>query len=240
MRRIAVFCLACAVCLAMLPMARGESEYPPFQGIVADMAGVLGEQTIEDLKTLAERAESQGLGKLYVHTRHFLGGADAAEYAQRVFEGWSLQENDALLLLVIGEESYALALGSAARVFLPAESQTSLLANHFRSAYLERKYDQATADLAVSLEQMTARSLGQTLDVSGLFGRAAIQSTPQPQSIDSIWQGMFAQDDYQEDPWNWDNEWEYEETHINWRGIFIWALVIYFLFFRRKKRAGRR
>ena len=39
----------------------------------------------------------------------------------------------------------------------------------------------------------------------------------------------------QEESWNWDREWNDEETHVNWRGIIIWALVIYFLFFRRKR-----
>ena len=35
-------------------------------------------------------------------TRHFLGGADAQNYAQKVFEVWNLGSMDALLLLVIG------------------------------------------------------------------------------------------------------------------------------------------
>ena len=51
---------------------------------------------------------------------------------------------------------------------------------------------------------------------------------------------MFAQDDYQEESWSWDSEWESQENRINWRGILIWGLVIYFLFFRRKNRGARR
>ncbi len=59
---------------------------------------------------------------------------------------------------------------------------------------------------------------------------------------------MFARDDYDsredydEKYWqNWQNEWRYEETSINWRSVIIWALVIYFLFFRKKRRnRGRR
>ena len=34
----------------------------------------------------------------------------------------------------------------------------------------------------------------------------------------------------------WQDEWRYEETSINWRSVIIWGLVIYFLFFRRKRK----
>ena len=75
------------------------------------------------------------------------------------------------------------------------------------------------------------------------FGAAAIQSTPQPQTVDDYWYGMFARDDYDarendnDRYWqDWRNQWNYEETRINWRSVIIWGLVIYFLFFRRKRR----
>ena len=236
MDRVCALALALVLCLGMTLPARAATEYPPFQGIVADMAGVLGEKTIADLTTLSERLENETGGHIYVLTRHFLGGADAARYADRVFEVWGLHENDALLLMVIGEESFALSLGSLAKTALPQETLTSLLASHFRTAYLNRQYDEAAADLAVTLGQALAKALGGTLDVSGLFGNASIQSTPQPQSWSEIWQGMFAQDDYDEEPWNWEIEWDNEDKHINWRGVIIWALVIYFLFFRRRRR----
>lgn len=236
MNRLGALILALALCLSLALPVRAETEYPPFQGIVADMAGVLSDRTIEDLKALSGRLEEETGGHLYVLTRHFLGGAQASQYAQRVFEVWGLNDQDALLLLVVGEDTYALALGAWAKQALPQETQTSLLANHLRTAYLARQYDAAVADFALNAARSLAKAAGETLNVAGLFGQAAAPATPQPQSIHEIWQGMFAQDDYTEDPWNWEYEWEYEDTHINWRGILIWALVIYFLFFRRRRR----
>ena len=236
MNRVFALLTALIVCLGMLPWAQADTEYPPFQGIVADMAGVLGESTVSDLEKLSERLEGVAGGHIYVLTRHFLGGANVHEYAQKVFEVWNLGDQDALLLMVIGEESYSLAAGSFVKSSLTAETLNSLLASQFRTLYLNRAYDEAAAAIAVDLGQRMAKAVGDALDVSGLFGRAAISSTPQPQSWNEIWQGMFAQDDYQEDSWSWDSEWEHEENHINWRGILIWGLVIYFLFFRRKKR----
>ena len=53
---------------------------------------------------------------------------------------------------------------------------------------------------------------------------------------------MVARDDYNSrEDWDekywqsWQDEWRYEESSINWRSVIIWALVIYFLFFRRKR-----
>ena len=243
-RRTWAMILAVMLCLGGAVAAHAETEYPPRpQGAVADLAGVLGEQTIQDLDQLSQRLEDTSGGHLYVLTRHFLGGMNAQAYANKVFSVWGLEEQDALFLIVVGEENYALALGSLARQAVPADTQTSLQANHFRTAFLNRQYDEAMADLAVSLCQSLAKAWGDQLNVSGLFGQAAIQSTPQPQSIGDLWSGMFAREDYaaREDDddflWqNWQDEWQYEERHINWRGIIIWGLVIYFLFFRKKKK----
>ena len=244
MRKIAALILALALCLTLVSAADAATEYPPRpSGSVSDLAGVLGEQTIQDLETLNDRLSDGGSGKLFVLTRHFLGGANVQQYADKVFEVWSLDDNDALLLMVIGEESYALSLGSAAKKAIPGDIQTSLLASHFRSAYLNRGYDEALADLAVNL----AKAFGGTPYTSGLFGQAAIQSTPQPQSSSDWWYGMFARDDYDaresddEIYWeDWQTQRYYEETSINWRSVIIWGLVIYFLFFRRRRRRGRR
>ena len=64
--------------------------------------------------------------------------------------------------------------------------------------------------------------------------------------MDDAWYGMFARDDYDakensdEVFWeDWQNTWRSEGTRTNWRSVIIWALVIYFLFFRRKRRSRR-
>ena len=242
--RILALALALMLCIGLAAPAFAETKYPPRpQGTVADLAGVLGEKTITDMETLNTRLNTAAGGSLFVLTRHFLGGVNATTYAKKVFDVWGLGTNDALLLMVIGEETYALALGSAAEKAVPADTQISLLANHFRTAFLARQYDEALADTAVQLGQTMAKAKNQTLDVTGLFGQAAIQSTPQPQTTDDWWYGMFARDDYDarendnDQYWkSWQNEWHSEETRINWRSVIIWGLVIYFLFFRRKRR----
>ena len=239
--------LALILCLGTVSLAHAETEYPPRPaGTVSDLAGVLGEQAIQDTETLNGRLEAVSGGHIFVLTRHFLGGANVQQYADKVFEVWNLDDTDALLLMVIGEETYALSLGAAAKKTVPSDTQTSLLASHFRSFYLDRQYDEALSALAVNLGQALAKSFGDALDTAGLFGVTAVQSTPQPQTVDDYWYGMFARDDYDaresddETYWeDWQRQWRSEESSINWRSVIIWALVIYFLFFRRKRR-GRR
>ena len=245
--KVSALTLALILCLGTVSLAHAETEYPPRPaGTVSDLAGVLGEQAIQDTETLNGRLEAASGGHIFVLTRHFLGGANVQQYADKVFEVWNLDDTDALLLMVIGEETYALSLGAAAKKTVPSDTQTSLLASHFRSFYLDRQYDEALSALAVNLGQALAKSFGETLDTAGLFGVTAVQSTPQPQTVDDYWYGMFARDDYDaresddETYWeDWQRQWRSEESSINWRSVIIWALVIYFLFFRRKRR-GRR
>lgn len=239
MRRMRLICLCLLLCLALLPVARGENQLPAPQSAVTDLAGVLSDETVRDISTLSERLDDTAWGEVYVVTRHFLGGADVRAYAQTLFRDWNLDEWDALLLLVIGEESYALVLGEAAEAAVPADTQTSLLATRFRRAYLNREYDAAVAELLVPLAESLARAQGESLKTAGLFGQAEIQATPAPQDwngfrqdINSMWQDMFGEVFYEEQqqaPVN-------EDPGISWRTILIWSLVIYFLFFRKRRK----
>lgn len=239
MRRMLGICLSLLLCLSLLPAAQGESQLPTCQGAVTDLAGVLSDETARDVAVLSERLDDDAWGEMYVVTRHFLGGADARAYGKALFEDWNLGEWDALLLLVIGEESYALILGEEAESALPADAQTSLLATRFRGAYLNREYDAAVAGLLVPLAESIAKAQGESLKTAGLFGQAEIQATPAPQDwtsfrqdMNSMWQDMFGEDFYEE-PEHVESS---KDSGIGWRTILIWGLVIYFLFFRKKRK----
>ena len=231
--RILLIALLCS--LLIFPLAMTEDQLPVPQGAAADWAGVLSGDTIADLDILSQRLQSAAGGKIYVVTRHFLGGADTLAYGQYLFDDWALGEMDALLLMVIGEENYTLILGRKAEKLLPQESRNTLLAQHFRSAYLNRDYDGAVAGLLPALSENLSRAAGKTMDTAGLFGRAAQESIPETKTWASLWNGMFAQVEEEEER-NWAEEKAQEEMESNWRTVIIWGLVIYFLFFRKKRR----
>lgn len=235
MRRIVSLFAALLLCAGLCLPAAAETQYPLSQGIVTDLAGVLSESTAADLAALSEKMANASLGKFYVVTRHFLGGTDAAVYARALFDAWHLNSDDVLLLMVIGEETYAFAVGTAAKNALSADTQTSLLASHFRSAFLKRDYDGAVAELSLQTAGTLAKAAGVTLNTSGVFGTAAPSSTARPQSASSVWQDMFSLQDYEDEDWPVDTQYS-SHVSFNWRGWLIWGLVIYFLFFRKKKK----
>lgn len=230
-----LLCLAlCGLCL-LLPSAWAES-LPGCQGAVTDLAGVLSADTIDGLEALAQRTEDAGCGRLYVVTRHFLGGKDARAYADRLFSAWGLGEKDGLLLLAVGEETYALSLGDAARDALPQESQTALLAQKLRADYLARDYDAAVAAFALGYAGQLARAMGTRVDTAGVLGQ---ESQPQQQtwSIPDWRELLEPQGDSAQD---WAQEQQQTEKKTNWRAVIIWALVIYFLFFRKDKKKKKK
>lgn len=239
MRRMQSLLLALICCLLFLPLAAAENQAPAPQGAVTDWAGVLSRDTWEDAAALSQRLEKAVGGKIYIVTRHFLGGAEALEYGQYLFDAWELGEMDGLLLMVIGEEKYALVLGNKAQTLLPPESQTALLAHHFRTPFLNRDYDAAVAGLTPALGEHLARAAGKKIDVSGLFGESALAAVPPSSGWSDLWNGMFAQVAEEEES-DWAAEEAREETRSNWRTVIIWGLVIYFLFFRKKKRRRSR
>lgn len=235
LRRFVCILTAAVLCLSLLPAALAEEDAAPLlSGDVWDMAGVLSDSTAADLATLNERMSGC---RLTVVTRHFLGGKDAGAYARELLDSADSEEG-AVLLLVIGEEDYALALGEQIAKALPAESQQSLLAQNFRTPYLNRAYDEAVADFALAFAGQVSRARGEKIDLDGLFGRIGLSATPAPQQwsgqsdINAMWQDFFGEDS----PENRNNR----DQEADWEGglgtLIFWAFVIYFLFFRRRKR----
>lgn len=243
MRKITAFFLVCLLPVCFLFSARGEMVYPARQGQVTDLADVIGEETEADVAALSSLLQGETQGALHIVTRHFLGGKDAALYARRLFDEWALNENDALLLMVVGEERYALALGEKAQKALPDESRTALL-GAFRTAYLSREYDRAVGDFSVALAKALGQAQGKSLSFPGLFGQGALPVPTPPswehvqENVSGLWQDIFGE--IAEETEEWKEEQAREEVKSNWKTILVWGLVIYFLFFRKKIRKKKR
>ena len=112
--------------MLLLPSAALAVSYPAQRGAVNDDAGVLSEQTAADIGQLNTAARSADIS-FVVATRHFLGGADAQAYCDGLFEAWKLDRKTVLVLLVIGEERYAVAVGQGVRDMIGQEQINSLL-----------------------------------------------------------------------------------------------------------------
>lgn len=172
-----LFCL-----LLLLPVLAGHAvTYPAYQGPVNDDAAVLSPGTASDIVTLNQRSTAQ----FTVVTRHFLGGADAQQYCDALFSAWNLGKNDLLLLLVIGEERYAVTAGETIRnKALSGEKINGLLSDKLREYFIkDRNYDHAVGAFLLAAAEQTASANGNSLKTSDLFtslhsaGASAYQSS---------------------------------------------------------------
>ena len=100
--------------LLLFSAALADVRMPSRRGAVTDDADVLSAQTAADIATYAEKAEEETGLRLQTVIVHFLDGMDVQSYAQRLFERWELQDEDLLLLVAAGEDSFATVMGSEA------------------------------------------------------------------------------------------------------------------------------
>ena len=161
---VLVFCLSCGA----------QAQSPSLRtGAVNDDAAVLSDVTAQSVSELNDRSPV----RFTVMTRHFLGGADAQQYAKELFESNGLQADDVLLLLVIGEERYAVVMGQEAQNAISTEQLNSLLSAKLRQPFLEnRDYDGAVGAFLVAIASQVARTEGYPFDAAGLFGITAAES----------------------------------------------------------------
>lgn len=220
------------------------------QGTVADrtLMSVLDEQTTQDLETLSQRLNQLTGGSVYVLAVDFLNKTSPEDYARAVFSQWGLQSNDALLVMAVGDHSRALTGGSDALKVLDQITQDRLFGRYFDASFQSLEYSRAAAGLAQAAAQELAKP--KTLDVSGLFGsfaQAALtdkepEKEPAQAAQNNSGEGNASLNHIVNTVLNnvqQLNESKASSRQFNWRGVLIWGLVIYFIFFRKKSRKRR-
>lgn len=243
-KRFAAWLLAL---LLLLPVAGLAAAYPVQRGAVNDDASVLSEQTAADIETLNAAARSADISFVVV-TRHFLGGADAQSYCDGLFDAWKLDEDTVLLLLVIGEERYALTSGSDVRKSIGTEQINNLLAAKLRTPYMEqRDYDGAVGDFLLALAAQAGKAQGVAVKTSGLFG--TVQDTVSANTqmggwnwSGEWWNGFFSSDGAERQYDAFDDDFDqydyyYEESTTGFSMGKLIFIVVVLLFIVKKRRA---
>ena len=238
-----VFCLSSALAVT----------YPEKRGAVNDDAAVLSLSTANDIDTLNSRSDV----KFTVVTRHFLGGADAQEYADGLFKAWSLEKDDFLLLLVIGEERYACVLGeNISGKYISTEQLNSLLSSKLRQYFIQdRDYDGAVGQFLLAAASQAARSQGKSLNTSGFFGSQAQSASNQSESNASssnswhnfsswtgdLWSSFFSDNELNEvDPSDYDySDYDYDNESGFSTGKLILILAVLFIIIRNRRKNGK-
>lgn len=239
-----LFCLLLALLVLALPALAQTLQ-------VEDLAEALPLAFTEDFSNFS-RLHEEALGlHFYVVTKHFLGGKQAQAYADQLLSE-QLDARTILLVLIIGEERYALATGSEAAQLLSGEKAESLLAAHLRSPFLdERDYARAVAAFFLNLSAFLQSQTGiqvATGDLlrtyAGLSSGSPHPATPFPTSGPS-WLDAILEDRQiiEDEVWEYDSDVRHaNEGHGSRLSLFQIALIGFVLYkiFGRKNQNGRR
>lgn len=166
-----MLCLLAVLLLCTSSLA--EPRYPAQSGVATDGAAVFSVKLLEDLRTLDKRLEKAGAPRLHTVTVDFLDASDVQDYANALFTRWGLPEDAVLLLLCVGEESYAVAAGTSARRLLPDQLLTKLLASHLHAPFLGLEYDAAIAAFAAAYANEASKACGTSIRTDDLFRSTA-------------------------------------------------------------------
>lgn len=176
-RRIFFVALICLVLFSFTALA--APRIPEKGDILSDYADVLSTPTLQEIAAFNERLSEKTGVHLHILSVHFLDGVDISTYANMVFERWGLSENDILLIMAVGEDSYTTKAGINVEKRFPGASQQNLLSATFDGPYRGYRYDEAVAAYVPALGSALAKQYGVTLNTTGLFGKAE-QSSPTP------------------------------------------------------------
>jgi hypothetical protein len=251
--RSLVLAIIAAMLLSIAAGAFAAPRFPEKTEPVSDYADILSSQTVTDLKTFRDNLKNKtGVG-LWVTTVHFLDGEEMPKYADSLFRTWNLGEEDLLLVLCAGEESYYTVAGPTLLQRLPEESQQNLLTSYLRADFQEERYDAAISQYIPALANLLGKQYGATVSVSGLFGKAEATPTPAPTLAPSgenwqeyLWQGYdsfsswFKNEGANVTPNPTMPRRMHNDSDINLGSLFVLAIVFFLLFgFRRRRWGGK-
>lgn len=166
-----ILCLL-AVLLLALP-ASAEPRYPEKGGVATDAAAVLSAGVLEDLRTLDKRLDKADVPQICLATVDFLDTQEVQAYADALFDLWSLDTDEMLLLMCVGEECYAISAGRDVDRLLSASVQEKLLTSRFREPFLAERYDAAVSAFIPALASELSKACGETVRTDDLFDSAS-------------------------------------------------------------------
>lgn len=171
MKRI---CSLLLLLLVVVSAAAAEPRYPSRTGETTDAAAVLSHTTLEDLRKLDSLLDKADAPRLRIATVDFLDGENIDHYADELFEHWSLDDDEILLLMAVGEDKYAFATGEDVPRLLPASTVSKLLTASFEEPFMNQQYDQAIAAFVPVLVREINKVCGESVSTDGLFGRTTL------------------------------------------------------------------
>ncbi len=163
-RWLPVFLLLVGLLCACTAQSQPAQDRPA--GYVLDDAQVLSAVEISALESRSRALADATGAELMVVTRDFVRDQTPAEYAKTLADRWALggkARTGAVLLLVVGEEDAALAVGQGMEAVLPQAELTKMLDDSFWSSLRREDYDAAAEQASRTLADWYRNLYGEDL-----------------------------------------------------------------------------
>lgn len=147
--------ILCVLIVSALPSALSASA-------VDDQALVLIPALTAEIDAFNLQLRLAADFEISIITRDFLGGKNVSTYTNQALKSLDSSGN-LLLVMVIGEDAYEVALGSNAQKHISHEKVERLLSDTFRVPFLRRDYNEAVASFLVRFGEILQAQTGFSL-----------------------------------------------------------------------------
>ena len=233
------FRLLAAVCLVLALLASSalaDPRYPARQGSVTDAAAVLSASTAGEVGEAVRTLEDKTDITLHVVTVDFLDGVTCAAYAEGLRSRWELEDEDVLLLLAVGEDTFGLYGGDAFTSRIPQSTQQKLLYTHLQSPFMNQDYDGALQAFIPALLTECGKVWDKTIDLKGLLG--APEATAAPLNAEDWLQRRLDQHRSEPDAPRRIID-EDEDTGVSLGKVILTIFLLTVIFGKKNRRHGR-
>lgn len=144
-----------------------QSSLPKPSGYVNDFAGVITPPYEKRMGNVAKELLTKTGVSLYVVTMPDLGGSDAKEYAERLYNAWGLGEKGGdkgvLILASIRERKLQIRMGSGLNAVF-SQRQIGEIQDRFVAPYLKQNnYDDGLLNGVLAMAKVIAKEYGVSL-----------------------------------------------------------------------------
>lgn len=147
--------------------AQGADQFPRPQGAVNDFAGVLSQESRRSMEILSREVLSKTGVSIVVATMKDIGGADAAEYANRLYEAWGIgkkgEDKGVLIFLALKERRIRIETGYGVEGILPDGKVGEILDQYVVPFLRKGDYGKGLPNAVIAVSTVIASNAGVSL-----------------------------------------------------------------------------
>jgi uncharacterized protein len=182
-RKFAGALIACIILLGAASLRAEKVDSLKAQGYVNDFAGVLSEQTNQQLTALCTEVDQKAHAQIAVVTIRTLDDLEAADFANRLFKRWGVGHQDdnrgVLILVAVDDHKYWIEVGYGLEPILP-DGKVGGFGREMVPRLRAGDYNGGLLHLTSEIADVVARDRGITLSNGPPPGETSDQTQTRP------------------------------------------------------------